>query len=142
MACPYFCPVEAKTEGTGLAEAMLPLGDLWEGVCCAVPDLPRAAEAAQWPLCNLGYARGQCPRFPASAETDAVRFALRTVDADELLILYSVERDHHPYQNGLLCYSISQGSLTGVTIAQTLQTQAEAYARSFLRRTQDQTNAS
>ncbi len=121
---------------------MLPLGDLWKGLCYAAPEFPLSAEPSQWPRCNLGYARGDCARFPESAEPDAVRFALRAVQPDELLILYSIERDHHPFQHGLLRYSISLAGLTGTLVSQTLQTQAQAYARSYLRRAQEQTNAS
>lgn len=135
MSCPHFCPVEPQA-ASGPAEAMLPLGDLWAGVCCAAPKAPRTVDAALWPLCNLGYARGRCPRFPESGEPDAVRFSLRSVETDLILIRYAIERNHHPYEDGLLAYSISQAGLTGADVNETLQSQAEAYARSFLRRTE------
>jgi hypothetical protein len=47
-------------------------------------------------LCNTGYARGRCDRFPAGAFADAVRFS-RTADGR---LIYILEKDHAPVEHG------------------------------------------
>ena len=62
MACPYFDPGERLPGSSGS------LGDLYAGLCRAdservrQPDAPTLADR-----CNLGYARGCCPHFPAAS---------------------------------------------------------------------------
>ena len=113
---------------------MLPLGDSWGGLCHADPGHPAPPDdAAIRPLCNLGYARGACPRFPASDGPDAVRFTI-TRDAGETIgIYYVVERDHHPFTHGSLEYSTTTGAIAG-SPDDLLTRQAIAYAHSFRRR--------
>src|SRR5262249_9621337 len=90
MACPYFFPLHPTFEGEGPQHAMLPLGGLWSGDCRAAhcgqsqPD-----EATVRSLCNLGYARGTCSRFPVEDGPDAVRFTISADDGD-CLSLYCV----------------------------------------------------
>ena len=67
MACPFFEPREVFDEIT----ARLPLGQAFEGACLA-SDRGQKMPVA---ICNHGYARGRCDRFPASHEVDANRFA-------------------------------------------------------------------
>src|SRR5262245_11528928 len=96
MCCPYFSPVEARAAAEDARHSMLPLGGFWAGVCGAggladdekrssVPldvtdDKTRSSVLLDLRCCNLGYARGQCSRFPNDGEADAVRF---TISSDE-----------------------------------------------------------
>lgn len=88
-------------------------------------------------LCNLGYARGVCDRFPHAEGQgpDAVRFTI-SEDSESLVRLYYViERDHHPFAHGPLDYSTAQQALdAGSSASPSLARQAEAYAGSYLRR--------
>src|SRR5262249_55283381 len=74
MCCPYFLPLEARTVAEDVRNSMLPLGGFWTGVCeASCDDSGPLDDATLIRLCNLGYARGQCPRFPADGGPDAVR---------------------------------------------------------------------
>ena len=133
MACPYFFPVEARAQAG--PNAMLPLGDAWDGVCRAVPDRPwQPDESILRALCNLGYARGSCARFPAVDGPDAVRFAVSHDDGACLRIYLVVERDHHPFSHGPLEYSRAGGAFVEPPADETTNRQARAYVESYLRR--------
>ena len=123
---------------------MLPLGGLWRGVCRATPDRPWAPDSSDAErLCNLGYARGICARFPQDDGADAVRFAINRDDGATLRIYYAAERDHHPFAHGPLEYSCASASLADApAIGEILRAQAEAYAASFLRRKSEASKAS
>jgi hypothetical protein len=134
MACPYFYPV-APARAAGAGAAMLPLGDQWTGICRAAPDSPwRPGEATLRPLCNLGYARGACARFPAGDGPDAVRFTVRAASDAAVHLYYVVERDHHPFAHGALDYSPASKSLVAPPPGENLNRQAQAYAESYLER--------
>jgi hypothetical protein len=126
MACPYFYPVSPSGNGS----PMLPLGDRWEGLCHAAPGPPLPCDAALLTLCNMGYARGQCPRFPSGDGPDAVRFTVKGSSNGAVSLYHVVERDHHPYAHGPLTYSP-----TAEPAGETLLRQARAYAECYLRRT-------
>jgi hypothetical protein len=115
---------------------MLPLGGAWSGVCRAVPGdawQPQAADLER--RCNLGYARGVCPRFPDNSGPDAIRFTISSDDGAVLRLYYVAERDHHPFAHGPLEYSRAAVGLTPPhTCGETLDAQATAYAASYLRR--------
>lgn len=114
---------------------MLPLGGCWSGVCRAAPELPlEPDEALLRPVCNMGYARGRCVRFPARSGPDAVRFTVRADDGSSVRIYYVVERDHHPFAHGPLEYSRALGSLVEPPPDGNLGRQAQAYVNSYLRR--------
>ena len=130
VSCPYFYPVEPRP-----VAAILPLGDRWAGICRAVPDLPwQPDEAMLQRLCNLGYARGSCARFPSGDGPDAVRFTVSRDQGDSLRIYYVLERDHHPYAHGPLEYSVAAGAFLNPLAGETMSRQAEAYVESYLRR--------
>ena len=134
MACPYFCPRQPIQPGSS-RNATLPLGDSWDGLCYAVPDAPWQPGAdLLHPTCNLGYARGACPRFPSIDGPDAVRFTVSGDDGASLRMYYVVERDHLPFAHGAIEYSVARGTLLGSPLAEVLQRQARAYAESYLRR--------
>ena len=82
---------------------MLPLGELWDGTCRAQPADPVAIhDAERTPLCNLGYARDACPRFPAGDNPDAVRFAMSLDSRGAENIRYVIESGHYPYRHGVI----------------------------------------
>jgi len=124
MACPYFYPVEARP-----GSPMLPLGDWWQGEC-------RAGGETEIDLahCNMGYARGRCPRFPQDEGADAIRFTISRHEEAVLRIYYVAERDHHPFKQGPLEFSLSHHALVDPPPEAALARQAEAYAESYLRR--------
>jgi hypothetical protein len=114
---------------------MLPLGDMWTGECRATGQSCRPDDATLHRLCNLGYARGDCHRFPGADSPDAVRFTISRDSVSTIQIYYVIERDHHPFAHGPLEYSPDLHGLTpGSTASAALARQAEAYASSYLRR--------
>jgi hypothetical protein len=130
MSCPYFYPVEPRA-----FTAILPLGDRWAGVCRAVPHLPwQPDEAMLVRLCNLGYARGTCARFPSGDGPDAVRFTVSRDEGASLGIYYVLERDHHPFAHGPLNYSLARGTFVNPLSGEIVNRQAQAYVESYLRR--------
>ena len=102
MACPFFKPLRRLDGGGWDPQPRLPLVDAWGGVCTAAYDWT-PPEATQREVCNCGYARGRCDRFPgagvADGAADAVRFSLR----NERLI-YILEKDHVPIEHGEIDY--------------------------------------
>jgi hypothetical protein len=134
MACPYFDPIERRSNACAGRDAMLPLGDSWAGLCRAIPDQPAPPDDASLrTLCNLGYARGHCSRFPADDGPDAVRFTIARDAGSTLGIAYVVERDHHPYTHGRLDYQAATGTLADGP-SDLLARQALAYVASYHRR--------
>jgi hypothetical protein len=130
MACPYFEPVQPCSPHPGAGTAMRPLGDHWNGICQADPASPAPIEdSPRAPLCNLGYARGICARFPAGDGPDAVRFIIAAASENALRILYTIERDHHPYLHGAL--EFARGDETVTPSDPMLRRQAGAYVRSY-----------
>jgi hypothetical protein len=112
---------------------MLPLGGEWAGLCRAEPGAPVQADEAALESCNLGYARGACPRFPNGEGPDAVRFTVRAADRSALRLYYVVERDHHPFAHGPLEFPLSPGALVNPPDGGLLGRQALAYVRSYVR---------
>jgi hypothetical protein len=106
------------------------LGDWWQGLCHTDPAQP--VEPVDATCCNLGYARGHCARFPASAEPDAVRFTIAQHDAAGVQLYYVIERDHHPFAHGPLHYTYQDGFRS--SSGELLERQAQAYVESFRRR--------
>jgi len=130
VACPFFEPLERLHEGA----TRLPLGDLWRGVCRAeaAPFTPDESTVSE--LCNMGYARGRCPRYPPADAGDAVRFLIARDREDLIRIEYIVERDHHPFGHGALEYSRALGGFAGSGENAIFDRQALAFVASYLRR--------
>ena len=113
---------------------MLPLGDAWEGLCRAIPDAPWAPdETTLGSWCNLGYARGSCPRFPAGDGPDAARFTIAQDNREGLQVYYVLERDHLPFAHGPLDFSRDGAVVPGPAAVATLRL-ARAYVASYRRR--------
>jgi hypothetical protein len=136
MCCPYFDPAQPRERLSGFTrDSMLPLGGFWTGICRAdegAPSIPD--EAALRPLCNLGYARGNCARFPTNGGPDAVRFTVTRDDRESVLIDYVIERDHHPFAHGPLAWLRPSADFDGPQPAACLRAQARAYVASYLSR--------
>ena len=132
MPCPYFYPVEPLVWPSA---PMLPLGDAYSGHCHSDPSRPADPErTALRDLCNLGYARGRCARFPAAAAPDAVRFCAIGDDGSIIRVAWVRERDHYPFDNGELEYAVAAESFTAAPLDAIGMRQAHAYVASYLRR--------
>jgi hypothetical protein len=136
MSCPYFDPVEPHPRATGPEFSRFPLGGAWTGTCHADPrKTAQPDESALRPLCNLGYARGVCPRFPTGDHgPDAARFTIQQDDGASLRLYYVLERNHQPFAHGPLEYPLNQGALTTTPAGSLTGRQARAYIASYLRR--------
>ena len=135
MSCPCFCQRHPRRTGASApASALLPLGDAWAGVCLAQPGNPLEPGDACLSLCNLGYARQTCARFPAGTEADAVRFAIAREDGHSLRIQFVLERGHHPLDNGQIEYLFEEDAFQPPLPPTAFAAQARAYAASYLRR--------
>ena len=132
MPCPYFYPVDQLVWASA---PKLPLGDAYTGSCRADPvqPAPPAADALV-DLCNLGYARGRCARFPEGAGPDAVRFAVTQDAAGAIRISWVRESDHHPFDHGVLEYTAEAQALVSAPVDGLVLQQAQAYLASYLRR--------
>jgi hypothetical protein len=135
MACPHFHAEKACSQTDHSHSAMLPLGNAWQGVCRAIPDQPwEPSETTLLTLCNLGYARGCCARFPADDGPDAVRFTIAGDDAQGVHLYYVLERNHHPLAHGPLEFSAAGAILDEPAASETARRLAGAYVESYLRR--------
>jgi len=95
MACPFFRPLRRLDSGGWTPAPRLPLGGAWGGECSA-DGAGEPPEPIQRDLCNSGYARGRCERFPANAIADAVRFSITPSGR----LIYILEQDHAPVEHG------------------------------------------
>jgi hypothetical protein len=135
VACPFFMPVGRLDHDVWINPPRLPLGDPYRGVCHAhAADVFEPLETAQRDLCNCGYARGRCQRFPEDSAADAVRFSI-TGDRDGLVrLVYVVEKNHAPAEHGALEYAVDEARLLNNHTSELLAGQANAFLQSYLRR--------
>lgn len=79
-------------------------------------------------LCNFGYARGICGRFPADAPFDAARFSILRGNTPGIAqILYVLERAHAPAKHGTITYYTKEDRIEGTEGSEVLEAQARAY---------------
>ena len=143
MSCPYFEPLEPNPRASGAPATLLPLGDAWTGRCHAEPgpSIP-PDDSSLHRLCNIGYARGICPRFPsADPGPDAARFVLKQDDGASLRIYYVLERDHRPFAHGPLDYTVDRGAFATIPEGDLTARQGAAYATSYLQRKAESSKA-
>jgi hypothetical protein len=88
-------------------------------------------------LCNLGYARGTCARFPSSTPADAARFAIARDGGHFLVIQFALERGHRPLDHGEIQYRLAEDVFHPPLPDTPFAAQLRAYAASFLRRKRD-----
>jgi hypothetical protein len=101
VACPFFLPVHQIGPGPWDPAPRMPLGDTWAGECRSTSAAYTPGEAELRDMCNVGYVRGRCSRFPESAGADAVRFSLaRGADNPETHVRFVFEKDHSPTEFG------------------------------------------
>ena len=132
MACPYFYPLERFTASGWEIPPRLPLGDAYSGVCRAndAPFQPEETRVRQ--VCNHGYGRSCCERFPESGAADAVRFHISKHRGKLIRIQYIFEKDCWPKEHGVIEYSgaaVSSGPADDI-----LRKQAAAFLESYQRR--------
>jgi hypothetical protein len=135
VACPFFVP-SRRLEITGwVRPPRFPLGDPFGGACHARPaEVVEPPEARQRELCNCGYARGRCDRFPGNGAADAVRFSVTEDSPARLLVVYVVEKNHAPAEHGTLEYAIADSRLEATHVSDILGQQARAFLESYLSR--------
>ena len=134
MSCPYFFPLEPRGRQGDSQTALLPLGNLWDGLCRAPGRDCSPDDTALHSLCHLGYARGVCPHVaPDDPGPDAVRFTVRRDDGASVHLYYVLERDHHPFAQGPLEYSRERAEFLDQPAGPIVARQAEAYVASYLR---------
>jgi hypothetical protein len=135
VACPFFVPSRRLEIAGWVRPPRFPLGDPFSGACHARPaEVIEPPESRQRELCNCGYARGRCDRFPGDSAADAVRFSVTDETPARLVLIYVVEKDHAPAGHGTLEYSISDARLEAPHISEILAHQARAFLESYLRR--------
>jgi hypothetical protein len=141
MACPCFYPLEQLGPLVGGKSVPMPLGEAWAGQCRAPSQnawKPDPGTARQ--LCNLGYARGKCARFPAGF-ADAVRFTISHDREGVIGVYWVMEKEHLPFGHGPLEYSRRDGCFKAAPPDACLAQQAGAYVSSYLRRKGDAARA-
>ncbi len=113
----------------------LPLADSYSGRCLAQPLQPHfPPEEQQRDLCNCGYARGRCDRFPESADADAVRFSVIFHAKQRIRLVYILEKNHAPAAHGMLEFSTAAGRFLTPALSEVLERQARAYVEAYFRR--------
>jgi hypothetical protein len=134
MACPYFYPVARFETSAWVVPPRLPLGDPYWGECRAADASFQPDETRLRQICNLGYGRARCDRFPELASTDAVRFHIAS-DAGALIrIQYVFEKECWPQEHGVFECHGATGKLSSGPAGEILRKQATAFIESYLRR--------
>jgi hypothetical protein len=124
-------PVEFIAQDCWLHAPRLPLGGLYHGLCYAGAQPFEPPEGSQDDLCNCGYARGRCDRFPDGA-ADAVRFSALAEAGGRLKLIYILEKNHAPALSGTLDCLLDEGQLKSDP-SRLLTVQAQAFVQSYLR---------
>lgn len=134
MACPYFLPEGKLETGQWTHTPRWPLGNACAGVCHSQPgEIHQPPDEQQQLLCNSGYARGLCDRFPSDATADAVRFSVVTDERKRLRVAYIFEREHAPVAFGTLEYTVAEHAFKELPDTALLGRQAEAFIESYLK---------
>ena len=133
MACPYFFPAARLDQSSWAIPPRLPLGDAYGGECRAPASGPQPDEERVRQVCNVGYGRNCCERFPQQAVVEAIRFHI-VEDTNALLrIQYVLEKECWPAGNGLLECATESRAIRGAD-DEILRRQATAFVESYLRR--------
>jgi hypothetical protein len=113
----------------------LPLGDPYHGVCHAEPShIFDPPEATQRDLCNCGYARGRCDRFPLDSSSDAIRFSVTGDQGGRVRLVYIIEKNHAPADHGAMESGPEEMQFISLGENEILSRQARAFLESYLRR--------
>lgn len=130
MACPYFFPIARFEDRAWAVGPRLPLGDPYLGECRAQSQATAPDESTLRQLCNRGYGRAECQRFPPESDADAVRFHVSLQQGTLLQIQYIFEKSCWPVRHGVV--EFRDGLAAGSDAV--LDRQAAAFAESYLRR--------
>jgi hypothetical protein len=119
-----------------LSPPRLPLGDPCRGHCTTGLDTaaqPCLDEIRK--LCNLGYARGRCPRFPAAYDgADAIRFSITRHEGDAVGLVCIFEKDYSPGRYSAMIYDTRAARFTTPMESPCLEAQARKFVDSYLNR--------
>ena len=100
MACPFFYPDAPLDASMWEVPPRYPLGIAYGGTCRAPASASFFPDAEQLrEVCNYGYARGRCPRFPEASRIDAFRFSMAEHSA---ALIWIAEAEHLPVDHGVL----------------------------------------
>jgi hypothetical protein len=128
-------PVSRLDEGDWVHAPRLPLGDPYRGVCCSEPSRSfHPPESSQRDVCNHGYARGRCDRFPGDSPGDAIRFSITGDDGARLRLTFIVEKDHAPADHGAIEGRAEEIQSIRLRENDVMSGQARAFLESYLRR--------
>lgn len=128
MSCQFFEPL-APVLDPQFRNGRLPLIQEHEGMCHA----GGADTFANGPVCNHGYARGNCERFPKEEPSIALRYSVLRCDGRELEVLCIAEENHVPVRSRRLHFSPDLNRLSEMDLDACLAAQAIAFSRSYLR---------
>jgi hypothetical protein len=136
MPCPFFAPAQRLDAGPWTNPPRLPLGDAYSGFCrVRSGEVHAPPEEHQREICNCGYARGRCDRFPEGDSADAVRFSVSADRrAGKLRLVYILEREHAPASHGAIEFKVKKGALLDSPGDGVLAAQGRAFAESYLRK--------
>jgi hypothetical protein len=133
VACPFFFPTVKSDSIAWAFPARLPLGSGYCGTCHAAGSEAVPAESELRDFCNLGYSDG-CSRLPQERRADCVRFAVAVDNGATISLHYVLERDHAPVEHGRLEFNCESRVWAAQASDLVLQSQAEAYLKSYLER--------
>jgi hypothetical protein len=130
-------PVARLDSSEWMHAPRMPLGDPYRGHCHVdAAGAVEPTESDQRELCNCGYARNRCARFPAGA-ADAVRFSVAEDAGGVVRVIWIVESSHSPQAFGSLDYFVDAAEFAGdgrVGASILVTAQARAFVESYLRR--------
>jgi hypothetical protein len=107
------------------ASPRMPLGDPYEGSCCAPGVESQPAGEVLRECCNFGYARGRCERFPSEEKIDAVRITAWTEPDGATEFQYVLEGNHAPLEHG----RVRLGGSAPEAVMRLLRAFAESYRK-------------
>lgn len=134
MACPHFYPTAQLETNTWAVPPRLPLGDAYAGECRAQGTSFQPDEATTREICNVGYGRECCERFPLDAEADAVRFHVMSEAGELIRIQYTFEKNCWPREHGVFEFPLTRQGLSDGLADEILRRQATTFLESYRRR--------
>jgi hypothetical protein len=116
-----------------MSQRPVPLGDVYRGECRSQSE-PYVPDDDRLFLCNMGYARDECPRFPAESRADQTRFAIASDVPPLLMIRVVQESAWRPLVSVTVEFDLERQVWISALADPIIQRQAEAYLEAYLRR--------
>jgi hypothetical protein len=133
LACPFFMPLQ-QLDGGWLHPSRLPLGNGWDGHCCAPGhEGVQPSDQDLHEFCNMGYA-AKCSRLPVERDFDAVRFSVARDQGSRLQVWFVCETGHRPSKHGTLEYDVECQQWVSPHPDSRIQKMLECYVQSYLKR--------